>query len=201
MLTKLPPLRGWSKAPDPDYENRLLYWIETDVGEYQLKPRRTIKGNKKVYSAWRGSVFISNHNTAAQAAKAAAEDFKFTWSTKGYNSEANPGIRAQVRRLPSGQIQLKIPLGRQNPQEVVRGLKRVLGRRVKAAQMIGGTCAYNPGILSSLSDKEITQAISKSKTSGERLAWLDAWRKALTQGRKGPRAKKLKSVFLSALRK
>ena len=53
----------------------------------------------------------------------------------------NPGpasIRAQVRRLPSGQIQLKIPIGRsENPQSVIAQLKKVFGKRVKAVEMTG----------------------------------------------------------------
>ena len=52
----------------------------------------------------------------------------------------NPNsIRAQVRRLPSGQIQLKIPIGRsENPHSVIEQLKRVFGKRVKAVEMMGG---------------------------------------------------------------
>jgi hypothetical protein len=53
--------------------------------------------------------------------------------------EQNPAtIRAQVRRLPSGQIQLKIPIGRsENPNSVIEQLKRVFGKRVKAVEMVG----------------------------------------------------------------
>jgi hypothetical protein len=52
----------------------------------------------------------------------------------------NPAsIRAQVRRLPSGQIQLKIPIGKsENPHSVIEQLKRVFGKRVKAVEMTGG---------------------------------------------------------------
>ena len=136
-LTKLPPLRGWSKAPDPNYGNRLLYFIETDVGEYQLKPRHTAKG-KAVYSAWRGSVFISNHTTAAQAAKAAGKHFKWYSQTK-----ANPhrSIKAHLRRLPSGEIQLKIPLSAKNVKAQVQAIRKALGRRVKSAVIVGGKIA------------------------------------------------------------
>ena len=54
----------------------------------------------------------------------------------------NPSsIRAQVRRLPSGLIQLKIPLRSQNPSSVAEAMQAVrkLGRRVKSAVVIGGT--------------------------------------------------------------
>ena len=52
----------------------------------------------------------------------------------------NPAsIRAQVRRLPSGQIQLKIPIGRsENPHGVIDQLKKLFGKRVKAVEMVGG---------------------------------------------------------------
>jgi hypothetical protein len=57
-------------------------------------------------------------------------------------SENPAGIRAQVRRLPSGQIQLKIPIGKsENPHSVIEQLKRVFGKRVKAVEMVHGTKA------------------------------------------------------------
>ena len=60
--------------------------------------------------------------------------------------KTTPSIRAQVRRLPSGQIQLKIPLRSQNPASVAEAMQQVrkLGRRVKSAVVIGGTkvCSY-----------------------------------------------------------
>ena len=60
-------------------------------------------------------------------------------------SENPASIRAQVRRLPSGQIQLKIPIGRsENPHSVIAQLKRVFGNRVKAVEMTGGK-NRNPG--------------------------------------------------------
>jgi len=50
----------------------------------------------------------------------------------------NPGgIRAQVRRLPSGQIQIKVPLKRgENPAVVASQLRRALGSRVKSIQQV-----------------------------------------------------------------
>lgn len=122
MMTKLPPLKDWSRAPDPNYENRLLYWIMTDVGEYQLKPRRTIKGNRKIYSAWRGGVFISNHDTAAKAARAAAEDFKFTWSTKA------PNPRRQGKFIVQTSFGAKILSTHSTLPRAIAAAKRVSGR-------------------------------------------------------------------------
>lgn len=63
--------------------------------------------------------------------------------------EENPaGIRAQVRRLPAGQIQIKIPLKRgETPHFVVSQLKWLLGKRVKKIEMMNGKGrrAYNSG--------------------------------------------------------
>jgi len=65
--------------------------------------------------------------------------FRAPWREVHPQAHNPAGIRAQVRRLPSGQIQLKIPLGRrQNPEGVVKELERVLGRKVKAVQMLVG---------------------------------------------------------------
>jgi hypothetical protein len=70
----------------------------------------------------------------------------------------NPSsIHAQVRRLPSGQIQLKIPIGRsENPHSVIAQLKRVFGKRVKAVEMVGGK-KHNPS-----SDEKITHSTKKA---------------------------------------
>jgi hypothetical protein len=56
------------------------------------------------------------------------------------SSFENPaGIRAQVRRLPSGQVQIKIPLKRtEDPAAIMGSLRRVFGKRVKAVEMVGG---------------------------------------------------------------
>ena len=60
-------------------------------------------------------------------------------------SENPSSIRAQVRRLPSGQIQLKIPIGRsENPHGVIDQLKKLFGKRVKAVEMVGGKRKRNP---------------------------------------------------------
>jgi hypothetical protein len=47
-------------------------------------------------------------------------------------SQSNPiGIRAQVRRLPSGQVQLKVPLRKgENPMAKAQELARALGRKI-----------------------------------------------------------------------
>jgi hypothetical protein len=55
--------------------------------------------------------------------------------------QANPSIPAQLRRLPSGEIQLKIPLGAKNVKAQVQAIRKALGRRVKSAVIVGGKIA------------------------------------------------------------
>ena len=50
----------------------------------------------------------------------------------------NPAIPAQLRRLPSGEIQLKIPLSAKNVKAQVKAIRKALGRSVKSAVVIGG---------------------------------------------------------------
>jgi len=57
-----------------------------------------------------------------------------------YGHQVNPsGIKAQVRRLPSGQIQLKVPLRRgENPLTKAHQLAKALGRKVVSVTRAGG---------------------------------------------------------------
>lgn len=54
------------------------------------------------------------------------------------DEEQNPVLHAQVRRLPSGEVQLKIPLTR-NPASLKSVMKyvRKLGKRVKSVVVTG----------------------------------------------------------------
>ena len=50
----------------------------------------------------------------------------------------NPStIKAHLRRLPSGEIQLKIPLSAKNVKAQVQAIRKALGRRVKSAVVTG----------------------------------------------------------------
>ena len=63
------------------------------------------------------------------------------------NSSGPAAIRAQVRRLPTGEVQLKIPLKRgENPSTMASQLKRLLGKRVKKIEVMDGKRgkAHNP---------------------------------------------------------
>jgi len=77
---------------------------------------------------------------------------KSVWISKGVGPDthevrprtgmANPSasLRAQVRRLPTGEVQIKVPLKRgENPNAVASQLKRLLGKRVKNIQVVGGS--------------------------------------------------------------
>ena len=69
--------------------------------------------------------------------KARAQAALKAWKVE---KQQNPevGIRAQVRRLPTGEVQLKIPLSR-NPASLKAAMKAVkkLGRRVKSVVVTG----------------------------------------------------------------
>ncbi len=57
----------------------------------------------------------------------------------------NPGIRAQVRRLPSGQVQIKVPLKRgENPLAKAKQLARTLGRKIVSVARMKNGRVCNP---------------------------------------------------------
>lgn len=57
-----------------------------------------------------------------------------------FGTQENPSsVRAQVRRLPSGQVQIKVPLRRgENPMAKAQQLARVLGRKVTSVSTTTG---------------------------------------------------------------
>ncbi len=79
-------------------------------------------------------------------------------------SEENPSIKAQVRRLPSGEIQLKVPVKRgENPMAKARQLAKALGRKITSVAHMNGGRMCNPGGMVEVRHK--------------RYAWGDLWLK------------------------
>jgi hypothetical protein len=100
---------------------------------------------------------------------------------KLYPEEAqNPGLRAQVRRLPSGEIQLKIPLKSQNPASLKAAMQAVrkLGRRVKSVVMVTGNNGgrlHNPRkLFSGFSFKQLKPDRESGREVGN--AFVDEYR-------------------------
>lgn len=92
-----------------------------------------------------------------------------------FGTQENPGLRAQVRRLPTGEIQLKIPLTR-NPASLKQAMKAVkkLGRRVKSVVVTGMKRAKRNPLEPGLSPTWYR----KGQAAGRNTKWkdmYDAW--------------------------
>ena len=117
------------------YRVRTLTTSETTTSENPAGIRA--QGTRITKKEWQALGGLSNpHLWRRQSSNGSWRYYKESGSWS--QVKANPAsIRAQVRRLPSGQIQLKIPLGRsENPHGVIEQLKRVFGKRVKAVEMV-----------------------------------------------------------------
>ena len=89
----------------------------------------------------------------------------------------NPALRAQVRRLPSGEVQLKIPLSR-NPASLKAAMKAVrkLGRRVKSVVVTGmkrGKRHWNPNARPFYTIKKSDIGKATIKAFGRRWSVVD----------------------------
>ena len=98
---------------------------------------------------------------------------------KGYRGaikqkgKANPALHAQVRRLPTGEVQLKIPLTR-NPASLKSAMKyvRKLGRRVKSVVVTGVKRAKRNPAGAYWQQPWVVQV--RSESTGEATAGLSA---------------------------
>lgn len=60
-------------------------------------------------------------------------------------AKRNPGIRAQVRRLPSGQVQLRVPLKKgENPMAKAQQLAKAMGQKVVSVSRMKNGRVCNP---------------------------------------------------------
>lgn len=100
-----------------------------------------------------GTVFAASPDAALKKAKhnrdwqAVYKGFRLEHSTdlrRNPRHATTTGIRAQVRRLPSGEVQIKVPLKRgENPMAKARELAKALGRKVVSVARAGAKKA-NP---------------------------------------------------------
>ncbi len=98
---------------------------------------------RKVYSpSYRSWVELSD---ASFPSKALASRAGRDWLQE--KREQNPlnGIKAQVRRLPSGEVQIKVPLRRgENPMVKARQVAKALGRKITSVARMNGGRMCNP---------------------------------------------------------
>jgi len=121
----------------------------------QRNPTPSIIGFGRGYVVYPHGIYKKYLRDAKKAAQELADksgemarvEREYTNETvfKAYPRPINPSraplgaVKAQIRRLPTGQVQIRIPLKNQNPASLQSAMQvvRNLGRRVKSVEMVG----------------------------------------------------------------